>query len=57
MKLENSKLDSIIGGSATISAAMIGGLVKLINSLLEPSRGVGSAIRRIHDGAMCPTEF
>lgn len=51
MKLSKDELKNIIGGS--ISASMIGYLVRGINSILDLGRSLGSAIRRVQSGRLC----
>ncbi|MDD3453750.1 MAG: bacteriocin [Bacilli bacterium] len=50
--LSNEQLQLITGGS--ISASMLGYIVRGINSLLDLGRSIGSAIRRVQNGALCP---
>lgn len=51
-KLDNKTLQEITGG-INITASLISGIVRGINSLLDLGRSLGSAIRRIQFGQMC----
>lgn len=49
------ELDSIIGGDS-ISGTVINAFTNVIKLLLEAGRSVGSAIRRVAEGNLCPLE-
>lgn len=51
MNLNNNELKNIVGGS--ITASMLGYIVRGINSLLDLGRSLGSAIRRVQSGNLC----
>ena len=53
MNLTKDDLLNIKGG-AGISGTVINGIVRGINSFLDLGRTVGSAIRRISEGNVCP---
>lgn len=53
-KLDNNKLDNITGGSNTISGTVIRAFVEVIELFVDAGRGVGSAIRRVAEGNICP---
>lgn len=49
------ELDSIIGGDG-ISGTVINAFTNVIKLLLDAGRSVGSAIRRVAEGNLCPLE-
>lgn len=49
------ELDSIIGGDS-ISGTVINAFTNVIKLLLDAGRSVGSAIRRVAEGNLCPLE-
>lgn len=51
--LEKEELLKVIGG-INITGAFINSIYRGINSVLELGRSLGSAIRRITGGKMCP---
>jgi hypothetical protein len=51
--LKNNELLKIEGG-LTISGSLISSLVRGINIVLELGRSLGTAIRRVVDGSICP---
>ncbi len=52
--LDNDKLSKLKGGTTTLSSAMINAFVNVIKILYDAGHGVGSAIRRISEGNLCP---
>jgi len=50
--LNNEELLCIEGG--TVSASMIGYIVRGINSILDLGRSLGSAMRRVQNNSLCP---
>lgn len=56
-KIKEEKLDKIIGGATpTISGTIINAFVNVIKLLMEAGENVGSGIRRISEGNVCPLE-
>ena len=55
-KISDNDLETIIGGSGSISSSVINALTNIIKFLYETGSGVGSAFRRIHDKDLCPTK-
>jgi hypothetical protein len=55
-EIDNNTLESIVGGSETISSSMISSLTNVIKFIYEVGTGVGSAMRRLFDKDMCPTK-
>ena len=53
MKLKNKELKQIKAG-ASISASLINSLVRGYNSFLDIGRYLGSSVRRIVGGNVCP---
>lgn len=53
MKLTNKELKNIKGG-ASVSGTLVGGIVRGVNTFLDLGRSLGSAIRRLADGSICP---
>lgn len=52
MELTKQELLKINGGA--ISGTLINGIIKGVNSFLDLGRSVGSAVRRISEGNICP---
>ncbi len=52
MKLENNKLIEIVGGS-TISGTVLNSVNKLIESIMDVGRSLGTAIRMIYSKRSC----
>lgn len=50
-KITNKELKNIIGGS--ITATMLGNIVRGVNSLLDLGRSLGTAIRRVYTNNLC----
>lgn len=56
MKMVRSvELDSVIGGDS-ISGTVINAFCNIIKLLMDAGRSVGSAIRRVAEGNLCPLE-
>lgn len=53
--LDKSEMIQINGGS-TISSAFVSSLTRAGTILLEIGRSLGSAIRRMYEGNICPLE-
>ena len=51
-KLEAAELKNIYGG--TITGTLINSITKGVNTFLALGREVGSSIRRLGDGNICP---
>ena len=51
-KLEVAELKNIYGG--TITGTFINSITKGVNTFLALGRAVGSSIRRLSNGSMCP---
>lgn len=51
MKLETKELQNIVGGA---NATYINAIVRGVNTLLDIGRSLGSAIRRLTSGNICP---
>lgn len=56
MKEINNDLEKIVGGTSSISSAVINSFVNVIKLLIDAGKGVGSSVRRIAEGSMCPLE-
>lgn len=52
--VENDKLDEIVGGSDYISGSIINAFVNVIKLLIDAGYDVGSSIRRVAEGNVCP---
>ena len=50
----NDKLDEIVGGSDYISGSIINAFVNVIKLLIDAGYDVGSSIRRVAEGNVCP---
>lgn len=51
--LDKKELLNIVGG-ISITSSLINSIYRGINSILELGRSLGSALRRIKGGNMCP---
>ncbi len=51
MKLDKKELQEIVGGA---SATYINAIVRGVNAILDIGRSLGSVIRRITSGNLCP---
>ena len=54
-RVDYVELDSIIGGDS-ISGTVINAFTNIIKVLMDAGRSVGSAIRRVAEGTLCPLE-
>ena len=54
MKKVEKNLDQVIGGTASISGTVINAFTNVIRLLIDAGKGVGSSIRRIAEGELCP---
>lgn len=54
-KVDCVELDSIIGGDS-ISGTVINAFTNIIKVLMDAGRSVGSSIRRVAEGNLCPLE-
>ncbi len=52
-KIDGKKLDRIVGGDS-VSGTVIRAFTDVIELLVDAGRGIGSAIRRIAEGNVCP---
>lgn len=52
MYLTNEELNKIVGGAVT--AAFLNAIARGIGTILDLGRSVGTAIRRIGSGSICP---
>ncbi len=53
-KMKDVELDKIIGGGSSISGTVLNAFTTIIKFIYEVGEGVGSSIRRIRDGDLCP---
>ena len=53
-KLDSEKLDSIKGGTNTITGPIINAITGIINVLKDAGYALGSGIRRISEDNLCP---
>ena len=54
-QISDNDLEKIKGGDS-LSAGVINGIVKIIQTLYDAGTGFGGAIRRMHDDDLCPTK-
>ncbi len=54
-KLEEERLEQINGG-ASITGSLVNALTDIIKILYEAGHAVGSSIRRVSEGNMCPLD-
>ena len=55
-KIEDYELDNIIGGGDTITGTILNAFTNIIKILYEAGEGLGSSLRRISEGNLCPLE-
>lgn len=53
-RIEENKLDKISGGTTTFNGPIINALSTIITLLQEAGYNIGSGIRRITEGDICP---
>lgn len=53
---KNKELEELYGGTTTISSGIVNAFTNIIKILMEAGHGVGSAVRRIGEGNLCPLE-
>ena len=53
-KLNDSELSLVVGGN--ISGTVLQYATKLLSTVFDLGRTLGSSIRRIYDGAVCPIQ-
>ena len=54
MKLKKDELYGIVGGASGITASFLNAIARGIETLLDLGRSVGTAVRRIGNGSVCP---
>ncbi len=52
-ELNNEELMNIDGGGFSISAAFLNATARLVETILDAGRSLGSSIRRIYSGNIC----
>lgn len=55
-KIKEEELETINGGNTTVSGPIINAVVNVIRVLKEAGYSLGSGIRRIGEGNLCPLE-
>ncbi len=55
-EINDKQLDNIRGGNTTVTGPIISGLVSIIKILKDAGYALGSGIRRIGEGNLCPLE-
>ena len=55
-KVLDKELDKIIGGSS-VSGTLLNAFTTIIKFIYEVGEGVGSSLRRIGEGDLCPLKF
>lgn len=56
-KVNNESLEKITGGASTvINGSFVNAFVNVIKLLMEAGSSVGSSIRRIAEGEVCPLQ-
>ena len=56
-KINECELDNIIGGGDTITGTILNAFTNIIKILYEAGEGLGSSLRRISEGNLCPLEW
>ena len=54
-KINCEELDSVLGGDS-ISGTVINAFANVIKLLMDAGKSVGSAIRRVAEGNLCPLD-
>ncbi len=54
-KVDNLELDCVVGGDS-ISGTVINAFANVIKLLMDAGKSVGSAIRRVAEGNLCPLD-
>ena len=52
--MEKQELLQIVGGGFSLTGAVLNSIYKVGNMIFEAGRSLGSALRRIVGGSMCP---
>ena len=55
-KIKEERLDTICGGTTSVSGPIINAVVNVIRVLKEAGYSLGSGIRRISENNLCPLE-
>ena len=55
-RIDDIELDNIIGGGESISGTILNAFTNIIKVLYDAGEGLGSAIRRLYEGNLCPLE-
>lgn len=56
-KVSNQSLEKLVGGaSGTITSSFVNAFVNVIKLLMEAGSSVGSSVRRIAEGEVCPLQ-
>lgn len=55
-KVDNLELDCVVGGDS-ISGTVINAFANVIKLLMDAGKSVGSAIRRVAEGNLCPLDW
>ena len=55
-EIDECELDTINGGADSVSATVINALTNLIKLLQSAGYSIGSGIRRIGEGSLCPLD-
>ena len=55
-KIEDKVLDNIYGGSVSLTGTLLSAFNDVIKTLYEAGHAVGSSIRRVVLGELCPLE-
>lgn len=53
-ELNNKEMMEIVGGANWLTAAFVNAAARTIETVLDVGRSLGSAIRRIVNGKVCP---
>ena len=53
MNLENNEMLVIYGGSTAFSGTLLNSIAKLINTVMDVGRTIGTAIRMVATGKRC----
>lgn len=55
-KIDDKMLDEVYGGSTSLTGTLLNAFNEVIKTLYDVGHAVGSSIRRVVSGELCPLE-
>ena len=55
-RVDDAFLDNVVGGS-TVSGTLMNAFTSIVKFIYEVGEGIGSSIRRISEGDLCPLKW